>query len=73
MNTDKIISDFENDKKNNKFSNSRKNKTNFSRRCHQKKNNVEKKELMISRKKMDRLVTCKIRQRTMNKVEEQYN
>ena len=66
-----IISTFEMGGNINKLYESRKNKSNFPRRRHQKKDDTEKKELMLSRKKMSRLVTYKIRQRTMNKVEEQ--
>ena len=66
-----IISVFEIEQNINKLYEARRNKSNFPRRRHQKKDNTEKKELMLSRKKMSKLVTCKIRQRTMNKVEEQ--
>ena len=51
----------------------RKNKSKESRRTHQKKTNIEKKELMLSRKKMSKLITRKINQRVINKVYEQFN
>jgi hypothetical protein len=71
MNTAKIISDFENDK-NNTFSNSRKNKSKFSKRVHQKKEDLEKKEFVRMRKKMFHLIKRKMNQRTINKNKE-YN
>ena len=51
----------------------RKHKSKGSRRTHQKKTTIEKKELMLSRKKMSKLITNKINQRTINKVYEQFN
>jgi len=72
MNTAKIISDFENDIKNNTLSNSRKNKSKFSKRVHQKKEDVEKKEFARMRKKMFHLIKRKMNQRTINKSKE-YN
>ena len=51
----------------------RKHKSKGSRRKHQKKTTIEKKELMLSRKKMSKLITNKINQRTINKVYEQFN
>ena len=71
MTSKNIISTFEMGQDINKLYVTRKNKSNFPRRRHQKKDDTEKKELMLSRKKMSRLVTRKINQRTMNKVEEQ--
>jgi len=71
MTSKNIISTFEMGQDINKLYVARKNKSTFPRRRHQKKDDTEKKELMLSRKKMSRLVTSKIRQRTMNKVEEQ--
>ena len=72
MNTAKIIADFENDMKNNKISNSRKTKSKTSKRVHQKKNLVEKKENERMRKKMFHLIRRKMNQRTISKGEE-YN
>ena len=72
MNTAKIIADFENDMKNNKISNSRKTKSKTSKRVHQKKNLVEKKENERMRKKMFHLIKRKMNQRTISKGED-YN
>tara|TARA_B100001094_G_C17953225_1_gene681681 strand:- start:243 stop:467 length:225 start_codon:yes stop_codon:yes gene_type:complete len=72
MNTAKIISDFENDKKNKTFSDSRKNKSKVPKRVHQKKNLVEKKEDERMRKKMFHLIRRKMNQRTISKGED-YN
>ena len=72
MNTAKIISDFENDKNNKTFSDSRKNKSKVPKRVHQKKNLVEKKEDERMRKKMFHLIRRKMNQRTITKGED-YN
>jgi hypothetical protein len=72
MNTAKIISDFENDKKNNTFSNTQKNKFKVPKRVHQKKNTSEKLEQERTRKKMFHLIRRKMNQRTIAKGEE-YN
>jgi len=72
MNTAKIISDFENDMKNKAFSDTRKNKSKVSKRFHEKKILVEKKEDERMRKKMFHLIKRKMNQRTISKGED-YN
>ena len=43
------------------------------RRTHQKKTSIDKKKIILSRKKMSKLITRKINKRVINKVYEQFN
>mgnify|MGYP006091141911 CR=1 FL=1 len=53
-----------------KFNFNTKNKSKNSRRSHQKKDNQEKKELTITRKKLSRLITRKMNKNNIRKTQQ---
>ena len=67
MHHNNIMSDFSAEQNIKKSYNYLKNTSKFSKRSHQKKNYIEKKEAERERKKMFKLIRCKMNERTISK------